>query len=48
LLENSLIQADALKPEPERDALMAAKARQDRSYVKLDNWIAATIAELTE
>jgi hypothetical protein len=49
LPENSLFPDDALRPElSELDALMIAKARQDVSHHKLDNWIAATIAELSD
>jgi hypothetical protein len=33
-------QADAMQPGPERDALLA-KARQYRSYAKMENWIAS-------
>jgi len=33
-------QAEAMKPGPERDALLA-KARQYRSYAKMENWIAS-------
>ena len=33
-------QADAMKPGPERDALLA-KARQYRSYANMENWIAS-------
>jgi hypothetical protein len=33
-------QADAMRPGPERDALME-KARLYRSYAKMDNWVAS-------
>jgi hypothetical protein len=33
-------QADAMPPSPERDALIE-KARQYRSYAKMDNWVAS-------
>jgi hypothetical protein len=33
-------QADAMSPGLERDALME-KARQYRSYAKMDNWVAS-------
>jgi hypothetical protein len=33
-------QADAMRPSPERDALME-KARQYVSYAKMDNWVAS-------
>ena len=33
-------QADAMRLGPERDALME-KARQYRSYAKVDNWVAS-------
>jgi len=33
-------QADAMPPGLERDALME-KARQYRSYAKMDNWVAS-------
>jgi hypothetical protein len=33
-------QADAMPPGLERDALME-KARQYRSYAKIDNWVAS-------
>jgi hypothetical protein len=32
--------ADAMPPGPDRDALMD-KARQYRSYAKMDNWVAS-------
>jgi hypothetical protein len=31
-------QADAMQPGPERDALIE-RARQYRSYAKMDNWV---------
>ena len=34
------LQAEAMKPGPERDALIA-KAKQYRSYANLDNWVAS-------
>jgi hypothetical protein len=40
LAEQSSVQADAMRPGPERDALLA-KARQYRSYAKMENWIAS-------
>jgi hypothetical protein len=46
LPENFLFPEGASKPD--LDALKAAKARQDVSYQKLDTWIAATIAELSD
>jgi hypothetical protein len=33
-------QADVMPPSPERDALIE-KARQYRSYAKMDNWVAS-------
>jgi hypothetical protein len=49
LLESFLFADDALKSElGELDALRIAKARQDVSHEKLDKWIAATIAELSD
>ncbi len=48
LLENCLFPDDVLKPEAELDALLIAKVKQDVSHAKLDSWIAATIAELTD
>jgi len=49
LPENSLFPDDALRPELTKlDALMMAKARQDVSHHKLDDRIAATIAELSD
>jgi hypothetical protein len=33
-------QADAMRPSPERDALME-KARRYASYAKMDNWVAS-------
>jgi hypothetical protein len=38
LAEDCSNQADAMKPGPERDALIA-KAKQYRSYAKMENWI---------
>jgi len=46
LPENILFPDDALKPD--LDALKMAKARQDGSHQKLDQWIAAAIAELSD
>jgi hypothetical protein len=46
LPDNSLFPDDALKPD--LDALNKAKARQDRSYRRLDKWITAAIAELSD
>ena len=46
LPENFLFPDGASKPD--LDALKTAKARQDVSYQKLDTWIAATIAELSD
>ena len=40
LAEDCSKQADAMKPGPERDALIA-KAKQYRSYAKMENWIAS-------
>jgi hypothetical protein len=34
--------------KPDLDALRMAKARQDGSHQKLDQWIAAAIAELSD
>lgn len=45
LPDNSLFPDGALKPD--LDALNKAKARQDRSHKKLDKWINAAIAELS-
>jgi len=39
LAEDYSRQADAMKPGPERDALIV-KAKQYRSYAKAENWIA--------
>jgi hypothetical protein len=33
-------QADAMRPGPERDALLE-KARLYRSYARMDNWVAS-------
>jgi hypothetical protein len=38
LAEDCSKQADAMKPGPARDALIA-KAKQYRSYAKMENWI---------
>ena len=46
LPENFLFPEGASKPD--LDALKTAKARQDVSYQKLDTWIAAAIAELSD
>jgi hypothetical protein len=35
-------------PDPDIEALQTAKARQDISHQKLDEWIAAAIAELSD
>jgi hypothetical protein len=40
LAEQCSAQADATQPGPEREALLA-KARQYRSYAKMENWIAS-------
>jgi hypothetical protein len=40
LAEQCSAQADAMQPGSERDALLA-KARQYRSYAKIENWIAS-------
>jgi hypothetical protein len=49
LLENLLVLDEPFRPEmSESEALMHAKARQDRSYDKFDKWIAGTIAELRD
>ena len=40
LAEDYSRQADAMKPGPERDALIV-KAKQYRSYAKAENWIAS-------
>lgn len=49
LLESFLFANDTLKSEiGEIDALRIAKAKQDVSHDKLDKWIVATIAELSE
>ena len=40
LAEDYSKQADAMKPGPERDALIA-KAKQYQSYAKMENWIAS-------
>lgn len=46
LPENFLFPDGASKPD--LDALKTAKARQDVSHQKLDTWIAAAIAELSD
>ena len=46
LPENSLFEDDAFRPD--LAALKKAKARQDRSHQKLDRWITAAIAELSD
>jgi hypothetical protein len=46
LPENLLFPDDASRPD--LDALKTAKARQDVSHQKLDRWIAAAIAELSD
>jgi hypothetical protein len=49
LLENSLALDDAWRAElTELDALKMAKARQDVSHHRLEKWIAAAIAELSD
>jgi hypothetical protein len=57
LPRNVLFADEASKPgfdfsdevsKPDLDALRVAKARQDGSHQKLDQWIAAAIAELSE
>jgi len=49
LLENFLASDDASRPElTELDALKMAKAKQDVSHHRLDKWIAAAIAELSD
>jgi hypothetical protein len=40
LAENYSLQADAMQPGPERDALIT-KARQYQSSAKMENWIAS-------
>jgi hypothetical protein len=40
LAEQCSVQADVMQPGPERDALLI-KARQYRSYAKMENWIAS-------
>jgi hypothetical protein len=40
MVADYLLQAEAMKPGPERDALIA-KAKQYRSYANLDNWVAS-------
>ena len=40
LAKQCAAQADEMQPGPERDALLA-KARQYRSYAKMENWIAS-------
>ncbi len=46
LPENFLFPDDALRSD--LDALRIAKTRQDGSHQKLDKWIAAAIAELSD
>jgi hypothetical protein len=46
-LPENLLFADNVS-RPDLDALKTAKARQDLSHRKLDKWIAATIAELSD
>jgi hypothetical protein len=46
LSENLLFPDDALRPD--LDALKTAKARWDVSHQKLDSWIAAAVAELSD
>jgi hypothetical protein len=46
LPENFLFPDGASKPD--LDALKTAKARQDVSHQKLDTWISAAIAELSD
>ncbi len=48
LLEDFLSSDESRPRRPDLDALMMAKARQDMSHDKLDKWIAATIAELSD
>jgi hypothetical protein len=38
LAEQCSAQANAMRPGPERDAILA-KARQYRSYARMENWI---------
>jgi hypothetical protein len=40
MAEECARQADAMRPGPERDALKE-KARQYRSYARMDNWVAS-------
>jgi hypothetical protein len=40
MVEDYLVQAAAMKPGPERDALIA-KAKQYSSYANADNWVAS-------
>jgi hypothetical protein len=40
MAEQCALQADAMQPGPERDA-MIAKAKQYRSYAKMENWVAS-------
>jgi hypothetical protein len=40
MVEKCLLQADAMKPGPERDALIS-KAKQYSSYANVDNWVAS-------
>jgi hypothetical protein len=46
LPKNQLFQGSDLRPSPEREALMKAKARQDETAAKFDDWIRTAIAEL--
>jgi hypothetical protein len=40
LAEECSAQVDAMKPGPERDALIA-RTRQYQTYAKMENWIAS-------
>ena len=46
VLENAFAPDEALRPD--LNDLKIAKARQDVSHQKLDQWIAAAIAELSD
>ena len=46
LPKNTLFQGDA--PKPDLEALKIAKARQDASHRKLDKFIIAALAELSD
>jgi hypothetical protein len=46
LPKNTLFQGDA--PRPDLEALETAKARQDASHRKLDKFISAALAELSD